>query len=439
MPGDVLVKRRFSGLVLGAALALGLFDGAAIQAAEPSIRVVESPSTREFNARIQKLTDNILADSLKARDVAPGNGAMRYFDLNKPLSEAPSFAELPAADQILMQAAKRTYDLFRAMGGPAVSKFLGVAAEKDRFFIALDGEGGRWVASPPEALGALAQQLAQQQLVLQRDPKTSIGCPFNIQCLLVANYKGAIPTVAFVPRGTTVTLEMTGNGFLNTQGLPILVTSDQLTVHEVTFVSSEALTAKISIPLTASLGENLLVVFNEGQSFRSQEAYLLNVVASIDDLTALFAGSSSSETASTSGTGSGSATTGGLVNKDGVPGLEGSGRVETLADDHPNEAASAHVLATQLSGRIEKSGDTDLFRIDIPQSGALTVSSTGPSDVSAVLMDSNGNVIASDDDGGVRYNFSVSAAVTAGTYYLKVSHCCVGTGTYKLTRQFQPY
>ena len=435
------MTRRFSCLVLGAALALGLFDGAAIQAAEPSIRVVESPATREFNARIQKLTDNILTDSLKAKDAAPGNGAMRYFDLNKPLTEAPSFAELPAADQILMQAAKRTYDLFRAMGGPAVSKFLGIAAEKDRFFIALDGEGGRWVASPPEALGALAQQLAQQQLVLQRNAKTSIGCPFNIQCLLVANYKGAIPTVAFVPRGTTVTLEMTGDGFLNTQGLPILVMSEQLTVLEVTFVSSEALTARISIPVTAPLGESLLVVFNDGQSFRSQEAYLLNVVASVDDLTALFAGSASSQTASTAGTGTGgsSGSSGsGPVNSDGVPGIEGSGQVETLADDHPNDAASAHVLATQLSGRLEKAGDTDLFRIDIPQSGSLTVSSTGPSDVSAVLTDSNGNVIASDDDSGARYNFSVSAGVTAGTYFLKVSHCCVGTGTYKLTRQFQP-
>ena len=73
-----------------------------------------------------------------------------------------------------------------------------------------------------------------------------------------------------------------------------------------------------------------------------------------------------------------------------------------------------------------------------PSWSAVNASSSGGSDLVATLEDGVGNVIARSDDDGSWYNFSISETLGAGTYYLRVSHCCQGIGDYAVTATFTP-
>src|SRR5437667_150031 len=101
------------------------------------------------------------------------------------------------------------------------------------------------------------------------------------------------------------------------------------------------------------------------------------------------------------------------------------------ADDHGNSIGTATALtgtSISASGIIETRGDVDMFSF---QSGAGPVSFTvdpaprGPNlDIYAALYDGLGKLVTSNDGPGL--SASLTATVTAGTYYLAISG--VGTG-----------
>ncbi|MEE8332204.1 MAG: PPC domain-containing protein, partial [Alphaproteobacteria bacterium] len=219
-----------------------------------------------------------------------------------------------------------------------------------------------------------------------------------------------------VPRGTTVVLEMTGKNFSNKAGAPVIIIGDRITPLDVTYVNPEAITARVSIDDSAPLGLQSMQVFNQDKQFGVQQRYKLRVVSDLAELEAAVTGGST----------------------DGSKTLKGTGKAEPLADDYANTKAEATRLETSLSGRLEVSGDTDLFRIDLAQNGSLSISSAGPTDLVGELRDAEGKLIGADDDGGARYNFQLDAPLDAGTYYLRVRHCCNGKGSYSLNQTFQP-
>lgn len=371
-----------------------------------------------FAARVDRLGDRILRDVAAAR-TGVGHGRVRYFDLNSPLGDIAGFDDLPSADQVLMRGAKQTYDLFRALGGARIDSFAVTATEDGRYYLSLDGEGGRWLATPGAALAALAGQLAEARAALTgtsaRAGGGSARCPLDYSCLLKSLYSGTAPTIATVLRGTTVVLEMTGNGFSNKAGAPVIIIGDLIIPLDVTYLDPETITARISIDDGAPLGEHPVLVFNPDKQFGVQQHYKIRVVSDLADLEAAVTGENAS---------------------DGET-LKGTGEAESLVDDYAGTKAQATRLEASLSGRLEVSGDTDLFRIELAQNGALSISSDGPTDLVGELRDAEGTLIARNDDGGPRYNFRLEAALAAGTYYLRVTHCCNGTGSYSLTRTFQ--
>ena len=100
----------------------------------------------------------------------------------------------------------------------------------------------------------------------------------------------------------------------------------------------------------------------------------------------------------------------------------GIGQPVDGGDDHGDTPSSATDLAVggSQSGQIEPGGDVDYFRVEVTESGDLTVQTTGRLDTKGQLEDSAGAVLARDDDGGDGYNFRIAHAVSAGTYYIKV-------------------
>ena len=342
---------------------------------------------------------------------ASGAGAMgpRFIDFNG----APDVAGLAAQDQALVRAMARTGDLFRALGGTSDRR--GVVERADgRVYVGLDGEGGRWFADTGAATAFLLGELvdsahdlpeAVRDAVIQA-PATGCG---NVACIAETAYRELVKLLAFVPRGTTVSLTLSAEGFSTANGSPVVEVPAGFAVHGVTVVDAGSIVARVSIGPDAPTGRAVLSAFNATQAFRSVENFAIQVVDVVEQL-----GTTQS-----------------------VALLPGSGTIDALDDDHAGVAGGATTLDGTATGRIEESGDIDTFRIDADLAGTLVLSTTGSADVNLTLRNALGEVVAQDDDSAGWYNARLSAVVVPGTYFVSVAHCCGGTGSYAVSASLQ--
>ncbi|NQV80942.1 MAG: pre-peptidase C-terminal domain-containing protein [Alphaproteobacteria bacterium] len=338
-----------------------------------------------------------------------GSMAPRFIDFGA----AADVSGLAAGDQALVHAMSRTYDVFRALGGSSDRR--GVVERDDgRVYVGLDGEGGRWFADAALAAAFLLAELVESASDVPESVREAVsdaaatgGC--GVACIAETAYRELVKLIAFVPRGTTVSLTLVADGFSADTGVPVVEVSKGFVVHTVAFVDATTLSVKLSIAANAPTGRTTLSVFNAAQAFRPVESFAIRVVDTVEQLDA----------------------------EQGVAVLPGSGVLEPLSDDHAGDAADATALADATPGRIEGSGDVDTFRIVADQTGTLTIATSGSADVRLTLSDDLGNVLASDDDSGVWYNARLSKAVAVGTYYVSVSHCCGGIGRYAVSATLQ--
>ena len=99
--------------------------------------------------------------------------------------------------------------------------------------------------------------------------------------------------------------------------------------------------------------------------------------------------------------------------------------------DNTLEGATPVDLGSSTSGSLSER-DTDYFRVEMSNAGTLTAYTTGHVDTEGAILDSSGNVLDRDDDGGEGSNFRVSIPVSAGTYYIRVEGWGSATGDYTL-------
>lgn len=113
------------------------------------------------------------------------------------------------------------------------------------------------------------------------------------------------------------------------------------------------------------------------------------------------------------------------------------GTTPTPVDDHGNTIATATSLAVNgsVTGNLEKGGDVDVFRIQVPSAGTLVVQSSGSTNVVGTLLNASGTVLSTNDDGAGAPNFRVTRTLAAGgTYYVRVSgKTTTTTGGYGVT------
>ena len=76
-------------------------------------------------------------------------------------------------------------------------------------------------------------------------------------------------------------------------------------------------------------------------------------------------------------------------------------------------------LRSSTAGSLSE-GDVDYFRVEMSDSGTLTVYTTGSVDTEGAVLDSSGTVLARNSDSGGGLNFRISVPVSAGTYYIEV-------------------
>lgn len=106
-------------------------------------------------------------------------------------------------------------------------------------------------------------------------------------------------------------------------------------------------------------------------------------------------------------------------------------------DDHGNDLANATPISLNSSteGVIEEAGDLDVFSLEIPVLGALTLYTTGNINAVGRLLDSHGQLIA-ESDSDASGNFRLVSSVFEGTVYVEVSAASESTGSYQLVAAF---
>ncbi len=110
-------------------------------------------------------------------------------------------------------------------------------------------------------------------------------------------------------------------------------------------------------------------------------------------------------------------------------------------DDHGNDCESATEVEinSQTAGSLAAGGDADYFRITVPETGTVTVFTTGSTDTVGTLLSDDCTPELTDDNSGSAANFSFSQLLDAGVYHVAVSHSNVlGSGDYTLNVEFSP-
>ncbi len=325
-----------------------------------------------------------------------GDLGSEHFWYNPDTDTANMFTrKLSGFDPAWARSALRIYDLYLGLGGNRLNlEQVFRHRNQAAFYVGLDTVGGAWFTSADEAHGYLLKMLISKSVELPAAVRTDVAAlsSNSVEAVVAAARDSLAGQSVFIRRGTETTATFTGTGFSNTNGTPLIKAPAGIEVSNVAYVGTTTLTATIKVSEAAEGGLKLLQAFNVGGSMVPADTFNVFVVA-------------------------------------------GSGTVGTVADDHGETVATATALATGASanGLIGSSSDADLFAITVGTGGTLTLTSSGGTDLKASLETAAGAELANDDDGGEWYNFSLSTAVAAGTYYLRVQHCCGGLGPYSVS------
>ena len=301
------------------------------------------------------------------------------------------------ADADWARANLRIYDIYRQLGGNAINLAQQYRRIGSQFYVGLDGSGGRWFASLANAQGYMFKLLVAASSEVPKPVKTALSGFASDDLTTVVNQArdAMLEGRGILARGTSSSLTLDGSGFSNTGGTPFLMGPDGMTFETVTFVSSEQITATVRTAPATATGLAKIFVYNLGDSMLPVDSFDVLVV-------------------------------------------NGTGSLVADADDHANTLAGATGVTTlsTTSGRIGSNADNDVFQVIIGSSGTLQVSSTGPTDVEVSIKNASGSTIATDSDSGDWYNFNLSQSLSAGTYYVRITHCCGGIGNYSLNASF---
>ena len=109
-------------------------------------------------------------------------------------------------------------------------------------------------------------------------------------------------------------------------------------------------------------------------------------------------------------------------------------------DDHSDERVRATRVGRNSStrGRLERGGDSDYFRFELPSRSTVVIETTGSVDTVGSLEESAGDEVVSNDDGGVDLNFKIERTLEPGTYFVRVSGYSFAVGNYVLRISHRP-
>ena len=118
----------------------------------------------------------------------------------------------------------------------------------------------------------------------------------------------------------------------------------------------------------------------------------------------------------------------------------GSAGADTAMPDDGNTRATSTVIAfgVRTEASLGTRDDVDVFRLELQGRAEISVQSGGTTDTMAALSDSEGNMIAVNDDASAsNLNFRIVETLAGGVYYLTVSSSNGASGAYRVLPRIQ--
>ena len=125
--------------------------------------------------------------------------------------------------------------------------------------------------------------------------------------------------------------------------------------------------------------------------------------------------------------------------------FEEVGEGEIQEDDHGGTCSTATVVSpdSAASGHLEDVDDVDSFRLTLPETGVLTVTTTGDTNTVGSLLGADGAELAFDEGGGdfnlSNPNFLISRILPAGSYCIEVTGKRDAEGDYTFLASLAPF
>lgn len=369
-----------------------------------------------------------LADAAGRADTGGRAELMVWYDLatGARLSQGGEAASASGLDDDPYLVAIRTaVDAYRALGGEAPDRPLVLERGEQGFFAGFDGEGGRWFASAAEAQGQILRQLVLMSRQLPTAVRTAVAEAKetgSADAVLAAAREGAAKVV-YLRRGAKVVIDLPrppGSGEGTEIGsFPFALSPDGLVIGTIDPSRPGRLRVSLTVPDDAETGTHRLNLYDPGHAFMAAAGYDLSVVGGSE------ADSSSASSSSYN---------------NGAP-----IRARTPTQLGAFNAAVAGVAPVQplstsggVPGVIAAPGAEASYRIDLTGPATVAIQSSGPTDLVGRLETTTGLPIASNDDSGNWYNFQIQQSLPAGSYVLKVGHCCAGTGAFAIHTTITP-
>lgn len=358
-----------------------------------------------YLARLSEILDDI---HRLAPDAAEGEGPLLTISPDADVTAMPGFESLPETDRKLARAGRRLFDLYAELGGDTGDRPLFIQRTSKGLFTAREGTTGELSDTPGKALGSALKDIGMADSALPGAVATIL--PDLAQAL--AARPGADPTFdllkALAPQ-------------------PIA----RLARNQHTGIS-------ISGPDVALAGANAVLAGPAGGAFgkiriagETLETTLALGGETPDGFAKLFLFSGTDALTP-------------LASYDISVSGGGDTPPEAEPDDHGGAPATATLLlgagasSASATGQIGGAGDADVFSLLVTATGILSIASSGATDVEARLSNGQGQLVAEDADSAARYNFGLRVAVTPGTYYVSVTHCCSGFGGYRIDAALSP-
>ena len=112
----------------------------------------------------------------------------------------------------------------------------------------------------------------------------------------------------------------------------------------------------------------------------------------------------------------------------------GQNRLTNAAAAKDAEDPQTLAIGQSLEGNLAP-GQIQRYSLSVGKEESVQIHTQGGTDVLARLYTKDGTLIRADDDSGKNYNAALKqTGLPAGTYTLEISHCCGGSGGYRVER-----
>lgn len=386
------------GTMRNAALLAALLASASAPAAAGAIEMSDDSARHGYVRGLQDLIDAYRAESSSYLGAVQGAGPgqMITYDPETDPDVIWASSKIGMGEANWARSGLRIYDLYTQLGGNAVSLEQSFRFDGSRYYVALESVGGQWFATAAEAHGFLLKMLVSKSAELPQNVKDAVGAlaSNDLETVVATARDAIVEGRAFLDTGSIATATLSSEAFAGLSETPTIQAPQGVSVRDASLSGGE-MTVTLAVAGDARLGPGRLLAFRSGTAMTPVDTFEVFVARSSRTTPA------------------------------------------PPADDHGATVATATPLAVGgvAQGSLGDAEDADLFAVTLAGAGTLTLQSSGGTDLLGQLEDAAGVVLASDDDGGGWYNFKIVRALGPGTYYLRVRHCCEGTGAYDLSAE----